>query len=45
MKGKKSKMIVVSDGDIIKNQLDKNYIPQELGYDQKQEICLTTKIL
>ena len=33
--GRKSKMIVVSDGDIIKNQLDKNYIPQELGYDQK----------
>ena len=27
-------MIVVSDGDIIKNQLDKNYQPLELGYDK-----------
>jgi len=34
-KGKPSKMIVISDGDIIKNQLDKNGIPVELGYDQR----------
>ncbi|WP_339921313.1 gliding motility-associated ABC transporter substrate-binding protein GldG [uncultured Flavobacterium sp.] len=33
--GKKNKMIVISDGDIIKNQLDKNYQPVELGYDQR----------
>ena len=29
-----TKMIVVSDGDVIKNQLDKNYQPLELGYDK-----------
>ena len=34
-KGKLSKMIVISDGDIIKNQLDKNGMPVELGYDQR----------
>ena len=33
--GKSSKMIVISDGDIIKNQLDKNLFPVELGYDQR----------
>jgi gliding-associated putative ABC transporter substrate-binding component GldG len=33
--GNKSKMIVISDGDLIKNQLDKNYQPVELGYDQR----------
>lgn len=32
---KTSKMIVISDGDIIKNQLDKNYTPVELGFDQR----------
>ena len=32
--GKANKMIVVSDGDIIKNQLDKNFQPLELGYDK-----------
>ncbi|MFN3754657.1 gliding motility-associated ABC transporter substrate-binding protein GldG [Flavobacterium sp.] len=32
--GKANKMIVVSDGDIIKNQLDKNGVPLELGYDK-----------
>ncbi len=32
---KKSKMIVISDGDVIKNKLDKNQIPIELGYDPK----------
>jgi gliding-associated putative ABC transporter substrate-binding component GldG len=31
---KSSKIIVVSDGDIIKNQLDKNRQPLELGYDK-----------
>ena len=33
-KGKKNRMIVISDGDVIKNQLDKNYQPLELGYDK-----------
>ena len=33
--GKANKMIVVSDGDLIKNQLDKNFQPVELGYDQR----------
>ena len=34
-KGKENKMIVISDGDIIRNQLDKNMQPVELGYDQR----------
>ena len=33
--GKKNKMIVIADGDLIKNQLDKNMQPVELGYDQR----------
>jgi gliding-associated putative ABC transporter substrate-binding component GldG len=33
--GQKNKMIVISDGDLIKNQLDKNLQPIELGYDQR----------
>ncbi|MGL2966276.1 gliding motility-associated ABC transporter substrate-binding protein GldG [Flavobacterium sp. XGLA_31] len=33
-KGKDNKMIVISDGDVIKNQLDKNFQPLELGYDK-----------
>ena len=28
-------MIVISDGDLIRNQLDKNFQPVELGYDQR----------
>ncbi|WP_412464272.1 gliding motility-associated ABC transporter substrate-binding protein GldG [Flavobacterium mekongense] len=32
--GKTNKMIVVSDGDVIKNQFDKNGLPLELGYDK-----------
>lgn len=32
--GKENKMIIISDGDVIKNQLDKNYQPLELGYDK-----------
>ncbi|MDO5637346.1 MAG: gliding motility-associated ABC transporter substrate-binding protein GldG [Myroides sp.] len=32
--GKPNKMIVVSDGDIIKNQLNQEYQPMELGYDK-----------
>lgn len=32
--GNSNKMIVVSDGDVIKNQLDKNGLPLELGYDK-----------
>ena len=34
-KGKFNKMIVISDGDLIRNQLDKNFQPVELGYDQR----------
>jgi len=33
--GKPNKMIVVADGDIARNQLDKNMMPVELGYDQR----------
>ena len=33
--GKASKMIVISDGDLVRNQLDKNFQPVELGYDQR----------
>lgn len=32
--GKDSKMIVISDGDLIKNQLDQAFQPLELGYDK-----------
>jgi gliding-associated putative ABC transporter substrate-binding component GldG len=32
--GKETKMIVISDGDLIRNQLDKNFQPLELGYDK-----------
>jgi len=32
--GKTTKMIVVSDGDVIKNQIDKNFQPLELGFDK-----------
>jgi gliding-associated putative ABC transporter substrate-binding component GldG len=32
--GAVGKMIVVSDGDVVRNQLDKNYQPLELGYDK-----------
>ncbi|WP_309641919.1 gliding motility-associated ABC transporter substrate-binding protein GldG [Flavobacterium sp.] len=32
--GKDNKMIVISDGDLIRNQLDKNGQPLELGYDK-----------
>lgn len=31
---KSSKMIVVADGDVIRNQLDKNFQPLELGFDK-----------
>ena len=33
-KGKNNKMIIVSDGDVVRNQYDKNYQPLELGYDK-----------
>lgn len=39
----KSSMIVVADGDIIKNQLDKDGIPVELGYDQKTGLMYDNK--
>jgi gliding-associated putative ABC transporter substrate-binding component GldG len=29
-----NKMIVISDGDLVRNQFDKNYQPLELGYDK-----------
>lgn len=32
--GRDNKMIVISDGDVIRNQFDKNYQPLELGYDK-----------
>ena len=32
--GKDNKMIIISDGDVVKNQLDKNYQPLELGFDK-----------
>jgi hypothetical protein len=32
--GRENKMIVISDGDVIKNQLDKDGQPLELGYDK-----------
>ncbi len=32
--GAAGKMILVSDGDIVRNQLDKNYQPLELGFDK-----------
>ncbi|UQD57085.1 gliding motility-associated ABC transporter substrate-binding protein GldG [Flavobacterium sp. K5-23] len=35
VKGKNNKMIVISDGDLIRNQLDKDFQPVELGYDQR----------
>nr|WP_199000437.1 gliding motility-associated ABC transporter substrate-binding protein GldG [Flavobacterium sp. ASV13] len=34
-KGKTNKMIVIADGDLARNQLDKNMMPVELGYDQR----------
>lgn len=34
-KGAQSKMIVIADGDIVKNQLDKEGQPVELGFDQR----------
>jgi gliding-associated putative ABC transporter substrate-binding component GldG len=33
-KSEENKMIIISDGDIIKNHLDQNYQPLELGYDK-----------
>lgn len=33
--GKPTKMIVISDGDLVKNQLNKNLQPVELGFDQR----------
>lgn len=32
--GNDSKMILISDGDVIRNQFDKNYQPLELGFDK-----------
>jgi gliding-associated putative ABC transporter substrate-binding component GldG len=41
--GKPTKMIVISDGDLIRNQLDKNIEPVELGYDQRTGILYDNK--
>jgi gliding-associated putative ABC transporter substrate-binding component GldG len=41
--GKDSKMIVISDGDAIKNQLDKNGREVELGLDQRTGILYANK--
>lgn len=32
--GKNTKMIVISDGDVVRNQYDKDFQPLELGYDK-----------
>ncbi|WP_313807013.1 gliding motility-associated ABC transporter substrate-binding protein GldG [Flavobacterium sp.] len=32
--GKETKMIIISDGDVVKNQLDQAFQPLELGYDK-----------
>nr|WP_317631061.1 gliding motility-associated ABC transporter substrate-binding protein GldG [uncultured Flavobacterium sp.] len=40
---KTGKMIVVSDGDVIKNQIDNNYQPRELGYDYFSGILFGNK--
>jgi hypothetical protein len=37
-------MIVISDDICEKNQLDKNFQPVELGYDQRSREFMTTKI-
>lgn len=41
--GKDSKMIVISDGDVIKNQLDKNGREVELGLDQRTGVLYANK--
>lgn len=41
--GKASKMIVVSDADVAKNQLDKNFQPLELGYDKWTSVLYGNK--
>lgn len=33
-KGKNNQIIVVADGDVVRNQLDQNLAPMELGYDK-----------
>ncbi len=41
--GKSTKMIVISDGDIIKNQLDQNFKPLELGFDKWTNLTFGNK--
>jgi gliding-associated putative ABC transporter substrate-binding component GldG len=41
--GKEGKMIIISDGDVIKNQLDKNGNEVELGLDQRTGILYANK--
>lgn len=38
-----NKMIIISDGDLIRNQLDKNLQPLELGYEQRSGILYDNK--
>ncbi|UYW01121.1 gliding motility-associated ABC transporter substrate-binding protein GldG [Flavobacterium agricola] len=40
---KEGKMIVVADGDVIKNQIDQNGVPRELGYDYFSSILFGNK--
>jgi gliding-associated putative ABC transporter substrate-binding component GldG len=40
---KPGKMIVIADGDVIKNQIDQNGIPRELGYDYFTSILFGNK--
>ena len=42
-KDKSGKMIVISDGDVVKNQLDKNGREVELGLDQRTNILYANK--
>ncbi len=41
--GKANKMIVISDGDVVKNQLDKNQRAVELGLDQRTGVLYANK--
>lgn len=43
--GRKTKMIVISDADVVKNQLGKNKEPLELGYDKWTSVLYGNKDL
>lgn len=40
---REGKMIVIADGDVIKNQIDQNGVPRELGYDYFTSILFGNK--